>query len=80
MEVKTKSTRVSRYFRYSALVVADTNSVFGRGEIRKRERGEREVGKREAIFHVWFRRETKKRDKIRWDPCIFCFSPLVRRN
>jgi hypothetical protein len=54
--------------------------VFGRGEIRKRERGEREVGKREAISHVWFRRETKKRDKIRWNPCIFCFSPLVRRN
>jgi hypothetical protein len=28
------------------------NSVFGRGEIRKRERGGREVGKREAISHV----------------------------
>jgi len=38
--------------------------VFGRREIRKRERGEREVGERGAISHVRFRREIGQRDKM----------------
>jgi hypothetical protein len=37
---------------YSTPAKKFLSSVFGRGEIRKRERGEREVGKREAISHV----------------------------
>jgi hypothetical protein len=54
--------------------------VFGRAETRKRERGEREVGERRPLSHVWFRREIEEREKIMWDPRIFCFSPQVRRK
>jgi hypothetical protein len=54
--------------------------VFGREEIGKREMGEREVEKRKGISSVWYRRETKERDKKSWGPHIFLFSPTMRRK
>jgi len=50
-------------------------TVFGRREIRKRERGEREDEERRAISHVRFRRESGQRDEIMWDPRLYHFSP-----
>jgi hypothetical protein len=49
--------------------------VFGRREIRKREREEREVGQRRTISPVLLGRESGQRDKMMWDPCLYHFSP-----
>jgi hypothetical protein len=55
--------------------------VFGRAETRKRERGEREVGERRPLSHVWFRREIEEREKIMWDPRIILFlSPSAKKG
>jgi hypothetical protein len=54
--------------------------MFGLGEIREREVGEREVEEKCPISLAWFE-ERLEREKFKWwDPRVFYFSPKVRRK
>jgi len=50
--------------------------MFGRREISKRERGEREVGERWAISHVWYKRESEQGDTDDVGPTPFSLLSL----
>jgi hypothetical protein len=54
--------------------------VFGTRERHKREIEAREIGEREAISPVWYRREIGKSDQIFVDPTFFSVFPNLRRK
>jgi hypothetical protein len=54
--------------------------VFGLGEIRKREFGERDIKEKSPISHVWFEEKWKREKSKTWVPHHFNFSSRERRK
>jgi hypothetical protein len=68
------------YSRLEIFLDGHTKPVFGLREIGRREVGAREIEEKSPTSSVWFKERLEREMQDMWDPRVFLFFSLLRRN